>query len=52
MFSGIVEAYGKVIGTLNNWMYSYILIILLVGAGIYFTIKNKGYSVQSAERSH
>lgn len=41
MFSGIIEAYGKVVGVLSNWMYSYILIILLVGAGIYFTIRTK-----------
>ena len=41
MFSGIIEAYGKVVSVLSNWMYSYILIILLVGAGIYFTVRTK-----------
>ena len=51
MFSGIVEAYGKVIGTLSNWMYSYILIILLVGAGIYFTIKTKGVQFRALKEA-
>ena len=51
MFSGIVEAYGKVIGTLSNWMYSYILIILLVGAGIYFTVKTKGVQFRALKEA-
>jgi len=33
--------YAEIIGTLSNWLYSYILIILLVGAGIYFTVRTK-----------
>ena len=28
-----------VISTLNNWLYTYILIILLLGAGAYFSIR-------------
>ncbi len=27
---------------MNNIMYTYILIILLVGAGVYFTVRTKG----------
>ena len=33
--------YAKIIGIMSNWLYSYILIILLLGAGIYFTVKTK-----------
>jgi len=29
------------IGTLNNWLYTYILIILLIAAGVYFTIRTR-----------
>lgn len=31
----------NIIGTLNNWLYSYILIALLIVLGIYFTIRTK-----------
>ena len=51
MFSGIIEAYGKVVGVLSNWMYSYILIILLVGAGIYFTIRTKGIQFRALKEA-
>ncbi|MFQ6865007.1 alanine/glycine:cation symporter family protein [Blautia sp.] len=37
-----MELYGSAVKILSNWMYSYILIILLVGAGIYFTVRTKG----------
>ena len=33
--------FANIISTLSNWLYSYILIILLVGAGIYFSIRTK-----------
>lgn len=33
--------YAKIIGELSNWLYSYILIILLIGAGIFFTVRTK-----------
>lgn len=33
--------YAEIIGTLSNWLYSYILIILLIGAGIFFTVRTK-----------
>ncbi|SNS81808.1 alanine or glycine:cation symporter, AGCS family [Anaerovirgula multivorans] len=29
------------INNLNNWLYTYILIVLLIGTGIYFTVKTK-----------
>jgi len=51
LFSGIIEAYGKVVGVLSNWMYSYILIILLVGAGIYFTIRTKGIQFRALKEA-
>lgn len=36
-----VSLYAKIIGELSNWLYSYVLIILLLGAGIYFTVRTK-----------
>ena len=52
MFSGIVEAYGKVIGTLSNWMYSYILIILLVGRrDSISTVKTKGVQFRALKEA-
>ncbi len=27
------------VSNLNNWLYSYVLIVMLIGLGIYFTIK-------------
>lgn len=36
-----MSLYAEIIGTLSNWLYSYILIILLIGAGIFFTFRTK-----------
>lgn len=35
------NALNQIIGTINNYMYSYILIILLLGAGIFYSIVTK-----------
>ena len=35
----MADLYAKIIGTASNYLYSYVLIILLVGGGIYFTIR-------------
>lgn len=35
-------SFNDVLGKINDVMYTYILIILLVGVGIYFTIRTKG----------
>lgn len=32
---------GDIIGTLNNWLYTYILVILLIAAGAYFSIRTR-----------
>lgn len=32
---------GDIIGTLNDWLYTYILVILLLAAGLYFSIRTK-----------
>ncbi len=32
---------GSMIGMLNNWLYTYILVILLIAAGLYFSIRTK-----------
>ncbi len=36
-----MEAFGNLIGTISGWMYSYILIIMLLGVGLYFTFRGK-----------
>ncbi len=35
------EAFASLIGTISGWMYSYILIIMLLGVGLYFTFRSK-----------
>lgn len=37
----MADLYAKIIGTASNYLYSYVLIILLVGGGIYFTIPHQ-----------
>lgn len=34
-----MDFFASIIGTLSGWMYSYILIALLLGAGLYFAVK-------------
>ncbi len=36
-----MEAFASIVSTISGWLYSYILIALLIGAGIYFTIRTK-----------
>ena len=33
--------FAEIVGTLSNWLYGYILIILLIGAGIFFTVRTR-----------
>ncbi len=35
-------SFNNVLTVLNNFMYTYVLIVMLVGVGIYFTVKTKG----------
>lgn len=42
----MLDLYGKIIGSLSNYLYTYILIILLVGGGIYFTMRTKGIQLK------
>ena len=35
------EAFAGLIGTISDWMYSYILIIMLLAVGLYFTFRTK-----------
>lgn len=37
----MLEAFGGLISTISGWMYSYILIIMLLGVGLYFTFRGK-----------
>lgn len=32
---------GSIIGTLNDWLYTYILVVLLLAAGLYFSIRTR-----------
>ncbi len=32
---------GELIDTLNGWLYTYILVILLIAAGVYFTVRTR-----------
>lgn len=47
----MLDLYGKVIGQMSNYLYTYILIILLVGGGIYFTIRTKGVQLRYLKES-
>ncbi len=38
----ILKRFNDVLGNINDVMYTYILIILLVGVGVYFTVRTKG----------
>lgn len=42
----MMDLYGKLIGQLSNYLYGYILIVLLLGGGIYFTIRTKGVQLK------
>ena len=33
------ELYSSLISTLSNYLYTYILIVLLVAAGVWFTVR-------------
>ena len=35
-------SFNDILGKVNDVMYTYILIVLLVGVGIYFTVRTKG----------
>ncbi len=37
----MLQGIENVVSILNNWLYSYILIVMLIGLGIYFTFKSK-----------
>lgn len=42
----MADLYASIIGSLSNYLYTYILIILLLGGGIYFTIRTKGVQIR------
>ena len=42
----MADLYASIISTLSNYLYTYILIILLLGGGIYFTIRTKGVQIR------
>ena len=36
-----MDAFATLVGTISGYLYGYILIALLIGAGLYFTIRTK-----------
>ena len=49
--SSIADSINAVLAVLNTWLYSYILIALLIGAGLYFFIRTKGLPVRMFRES-
>lgn len=49
--SSIADSINAVLDVLNTWLYSYILIALLIGAGLYFFIRTKGLPVRMFRES-
>ena len=41
MLDAIYNSFASLIAYISNFMYSYLLIILLLAVGIYFTIRSK-----------
>ena len=41
--------FGEMIGTISDFMYSYLLIIMLLAVGLYFTIRTRGAAAALAE---
>ena len=50
MLDTLYNGFAGLVGTLNDLMYSYVLIILLLAAGVYFTIRTAGVQVRSGSR--
>ena len=46
MLDTLYNGFACLVGTLNDLMYSYVLIILLLAAGVYFTIRTAGVQVR------
>ena len=46
MLDSLYNGFAGLVGTLNDLMYSYLLIILLLAAGAYFTIRSKGVQLR------
>ena len=46
MLDTLYNGFAGLVGTLNDLMYSYVLIILLLAAGAYFTIRSKGVQLR------
>ena len=46
MLDTLYNGFAGLVGTLNDLMYSYVLIILLLAAGVYFTIRTAGVQVR------
>ena len=40
----------EILTKINDFMYTYILLILLVGAGIYFSVSTKGVQIRLLKR--
>lgn len=46
-----MELFNAVLGTLSEYLYTYVLIVLLVGTGIYFTLRTKFVQIRMLPES-
>lgn len=46
-----MELFNEILGTLSEYLYTYVLIILLVGTGIYFTLRTKFVQIRMLPES-
>lgn len=46
-----MDLFNQILGTLSEYLYTYVLIILLVGTGIYFTIRTKFVQIRMLPES-
>ena len=44
---GATFMFGEIIGAISNFMYSYLLIIMLIGVGLYYTLRTRLVQVLS-----
>ena len=43
---GIMEALNAIVSEINGFLWSSVIIILLVGAGFYFTVRTRGVQIR------
>ncbi|MCI8304422.1 MAG: alanine:cation symporter family protein [Lawsonibacter sp.] len=51
VLTALYGGFTKAVGLLNDWMYSYILIIMLLAVGLYFTLRTKLVQIRMLSES-